>query len=48
MKSVSTGDLIGMYYEPDTGNIILKEVNSEDMVRARGMVNDKIDKTYDN
>ena len=48
MKNVSTGDLIGMYYEPNTGNLILKEVNPEDMVRARGMVNDKIDETYDN
>ncbi len=48
MKTVSKGDLIGMYYEPKTGNLILKEVNPEDMVRARGMVNDKIDETYDN
>ena len=25
MKNVSTGDLIGMYYEPKTGNLILKK-----------------------
>jgi hypothetical protein len=48
MKNLNTGDLIGMYFEPDTGSIILKEVDAEDMLRARGMVNDKIDETYDN
>jgi len=48
MKNVSTGDLIGMYFEPKTGSIILKEVDSQDMMQAQGMVNDKIDETYDN
>ena len=48
MKSVSTGDLIGMYFEPKTGNLILKEVNSEDMLRARSLISDKTDETYDN
>jgi len=48
MKSVSTGDLIGMYFEPKTGSIVLKEVDSQDMMQAQGMVNDKIDETYDN
>ena len=48
MKNLNTGDLIGMYFEPKTGCIILKEVDAEDMLRARGMVNDKIDETYDN
>jgi len=48
IKRVSTGDLIGMYFEPKTGSIILKEVDSQDMMRAQGMVNDKIDETYDN
>jgi hypothetical protein len=48
MKDLNTGDLIGMYFEPKTGSIILKEVDPEDMLRARGMVNDKIDETYDN
>tara|TARA_R100000908_G_C3648849_1_gene81578 strand:+ start:17 stop:280 length:264 start_codon:yes stop_codon:yes gene_type:complete len=48
MKSVSTGDLIGMYFEPKTGNLILKEVNSEDMLRAQSLIGDKIDETYDN
>jgi hypothetical protein len=37
-----------MYYEPDTGSIILKEVDAQDMLKARSMVNDKIDETYDN
>jgi hypothetical protein len=48
MKSVSTGDLIGMYYEPKTGNLILKEVNPEDMLQAKTLINDKADETYDN
>lgn len=48
MKSVSKGDLIGMYYEPKTGSLILKEVNSEDMLKATTMVRDDIDRNYDN
>ena len=48
MKNVSTGDLIGMYYEPKTGNLILKEVDPEDVLKARNMVEDKIDMEYDN
>ena len=38
LKSVSKGDLIGMYYEPKTGNLILKEVEPEDMLQATSMV----------
>ena len=48
MKNVSQGDLIGMYYEPKTGNLILKEVEPQDMLQATSMVRDKIDKAYDN
>jgi len=48
LKDISTGDLIGMYYEPKTGNLILKEVDPEDMLRAGNIVNDKVDETYDN
>ncbi len=48
MKSVSKGDLIGMYYEPSTGNLILKEVDPEDMLQATSMVRDDVDKVYDN
>ena len=48
MKNVSTGDLIGMYYEPKTGNLILKEVDSQDVARAKTIINDKVDETYDN
>lgn len=48
IKSVSKGDLIGMYFEPKTGNLILKEVNPKDMLRAQTLVNDKTDETYDN
>tara|TARA_R110002060_G_scaffold32802_1_gene43437 strand:+ start:626 stop:874 length:249 start_codon:yes stop_codon:yes gene_type:complete len=50
MQSVSTGDLIGMYFEPKTGNLILKEVDSKDMLQASTIIRDKegIDKAYDN
>tara|TARA_Y100000589_G_C27069359_1_gene594725 strand:- start:675 stop:917 length:243 start_codon:yes stop_codon:yes gene_type:complete len=48
IKSVSKGDLIGMYFEPKTGSIILKEVEPEDMLQATSMVRDDIDKVYDN
>jgi len=48
MKNVSKGDLIGMYYEPETGDLILKQVEKEDMLKATTMVRDNIDKAYDN
>ena len=50
MKNVSTGDLIGMYYEPKTGNLVLKEVDPQDMLQATSMVREKNknDKEYDN
>ena len=48
MKNVSTGDLIGMYYEPKTGNLVLKEVEPEDMLQATSMVRENIDEAYDN
>ncbi len=48
MNNVAKGDLIGMYYEPDTKSLILKEVDTQDMLKARTIVSDKIDETYDN
>ena len=48
MNNVSKGDLIGMYYEPDTKSLILKEVDTQDMLKARTIVSDKVDETYDN
>ena len=48
MKSVSKGDLIGMYFEPKTGNLILKEVDTKDMLQATSIVRDNIEKEYDN
>ena len=48
IKNVSKGDLIGMYFEPKTGNLILKEVDPQDLVRAQTIINDKVDETYDN
>ena len=41
LKNVSKGDLIGMYYEPKTGNLILKEVEPQDMLQATAIVRDK-------
>ena len=48
MKDVTKGDLIGMYYEPDTGSLILKQVDKKDMMQATSMVRDNVDKVYDN
>ena len=50
IKNVSKGDLIGMYFEPKTGNLILKEVDPQDMLQATSMVRDKDknEKVYDN
>ena len=41
IKNVNKGDLIGMYYEPKTGNLILKEVEPEDMLQATTIVRKK-------
>ena len=50
IKDVSKGDLIGMYYEPKTGSIVLKEVEPQDMLQATTIVRDKKkdDEAYDN
>jgi len=50
MDDVSQGDLIGMYYAPKTGNLILKEVEPKDMLQATTIIRDKkaTDKVYDN
>ena len=50
IKNVSKGDLIGMYYEPETGSIVLKEVNPEDMLKASSIIrqDDEDDGVYDN
>ena len=48
LKTVSKGDLIGMYYEPKTGNLILKEVDKEDMLQATSMIREKKDEAYEN
>ena len=50
MRSVSKGDLVGMYFEPKTGNLILKEVEPKDMLQATSMVReqDTDKKEYDN
>ena len=50
MDNVSKGDFLGMYYEPKTGNLILKEVEPKDMLQATTIIRDKkeTDKVYDN
>lgn len=48
MKNVSIGDLIGMYYEPKTGNLILKEVDPEDMLQATNIVKNTTDEVFEN
>ncbi len=41
LKAVTKGDLIGMYYEPKTGNLILKEVDPKDSLQAADLVRQK-------
>jgi len=48
LKKVSKGDLIGMYYEPKTGNLILKQVEPKDMLQATSIIREKKDTTYEN
>ena len=48
MNNVTKGDLIGMYYEPGTKSLILKEVDTKDMLKATTIIRDKVDETYDN
>ncbi len=48
LKDVSMGDLIGMYYEPKTGNVILKEVDPKDALQATSIVHSKKDEAYEN
>ncbi|HHZ96444.1 MAG TPA: hypothetical protein EYN67_13035 [Flavobacteriales bacterium] len=49
-ENISKGDFLGMYYEPKTDNLILKEVEPEDMLQASAIIRDKkaTDKVYDN
>ena len=47
IKNTTTGDLIGMYYEPNTGSIILKEVEDKDLLKPRAIINDEIHKKYE-
>tara|TARA_Y100000593_G_C4288142_1_gene326740 strand:- start:1280 stop:1522 length:243 start_codon:yes stop_codon:yes gene_type:complete len=48
MQNVSKGDLIGMYYEPKTGNVVLKEVDKKDMLQATSMIREKKEEVYEN
>ena len=48
LKNISKGDLLGMYYEPKTGDLILKEVEPSDMLQAATMVRDFKDEAYEN
>jgi hypothetical protein len=48
LSNISKGDFLGMYYEPKTGNLILKEVDPEDMLQATTMTRDSKGETYDN
>tara|TARA_Y100001963_G_C6759080_1_gene438454 strand:+ start:445 stop:687 length:243 start_codon:yes stop_codon:yes gene_type:complete len=48
LKSVTKGDLIGMYYEPKTDAIILKTVDPKDMMQAASIVQSKKEDSYEN
>ena len=48
LQSISKGDLVGMYYEPKTGNLILKEVEPQDMLQATSMVREPKSEVFEN
>ena len=48
LKSVTKGDLIGMYYEPKTDSIIFKEVDTEDLLQASTIVRDNQETQFEN
>ena len=48
LRSVTKGDLIGMYYEPKTDAIILKTVDPKDMMQAASIVQSKKEDSYEN
>ena len=48
LNSVTKGDLIGMYFEPKTGAVILKEVDNKDMLQATNIIKAKQQEEYDN
>ena len=41
LNSITKGDLIGMYFEPKTGAVILKEVDSKDILQATNIIKTK-------
>lgn len=47
-NNISKGDFLGMYYEPKTGDLILKEVEPEDLLQASSMVRTNKEGVYDN
>ena len=48
LLNVSKGDFIGMYYEPTTGNVVIKEVEPKDALQASKLSQVKKDEAYDN
>ena len=48
LNGVSKGDFIGMYFEPKTNAIILKEVEPKDMIQATSMIQEKEEEVYEN
>ena len=47
MQDISKGDLIGMYYEPETSTIVLKEVDVSDMLKHCEALAAEYTRTYD-
>jgi hypothetical protein len=48
LENISKGDYLGMYYEPKTGDLILKEVEPEDILQASSMVRESKGEVYEN
>ena len=48
MGSVTKGDLIGMYYEPESDALILKKVEPEDMLLATNIISSAKEPKFEN
>mgnify|MGYP003125675005 FL=1 len=48
LSAASMGDLIGMYYEPETDSIVFKEVDTEDLLQASSIVRNNQETKFEN
>lgn len=47
-ENISKGDYLGMYFEPKTESLILKEVEPEDLLQASSIIHNNKNEAYEN